>query len=110
MNVNLKRVAALIATEVVFAGSFVAAGVVHLHGTAVADELNVQWCEGFTLPCVYRSDAPWIVTLPACAAEDCSDQPGQVGVWTSREGIAYIEFGEGVTIQVVDDMSPSSQL
>ena len=52
---------------------------------------------------VNLSDVPWIDSLPTCAVEDCSDQPGQVGLWTSREGNAYIEIGEGVTVLVIDD-------
>jgi hypothetical protein len=40
---------------------------------------------------------------PQCAEEDCSDQPGQVGVWLSNEGNSYLELGEGATYLVIDD-------
>ena len=31
---------------------------------------------------------------PVCAVEDCSDQPGQVGVWFDRSGAAWLSLGE----------------
>lgn len=34
-------------------------------------------------------------TLPRCVYEDCSDQPGQIGVWISPDtGEAWISTGE----------------
>ena len=52
---------------------------------------------------VNLTDVPWIDSLPVCHVEDCSDQPGQVGVWTNREGNTYIELGEGITVLVIDN-------
>lgn len=40
---------------------------------------------------------------PQCIEEDCSDQPGQVGVWVSNEGDSYLELGESATYLVIDD-------
>lgn len=40
------------------------------------------------------------VDYPVCEVEDCSDQRGQVGVWTSREGKSYLELGEDVTLPI----------
>jgi hypothetical protein len=34
------------------------------------------------------------VDYPVCAEEDCSDQPGQIGVWTNSEGDRYLSLGE----------------
>lgn len=42
--------------------------------------------------------------LPACAEEDCSDQPDQTGIWTDDDtGNAYLELGEAVTLLIIDD-------
>ena len=40
--------------------------------------------------------APNTVTIEfqACSVEDCSDQPGQVGVWTNKEGRAFLIIDE----------------
>ena len=36
-----------------------------------------------------------------CAVEDCSDQPGQIGVWTSkRTGLSYLIIGENQTYPI----------
>lgn len=43
------------------------------------------------------------VDYPVCVEEDCSDQPGQVGVWTSREGKSYLELGEGITLPITPE-------
>ena len=41
---------------------------------------------------------------PVCFEEDCSDQPGQVGMWEDTDtGNWYLELGESVTYLVVDD-------
>lgn len=40
------------------------------------------------------------VDYPLCAVEDCSDQPGQVGIWTNSEGEQYLELGEFTTIHI----------
>lgn len=38
---------------------------------------------------------------PVCAEEDCSDQPGQIGVWYSGHlGRWLLELGEGQTYVV----------
>jgi hypothetical protein len=35
------------------------------------------------------------VDYPICAVEDCSDQPGQVGLWLDKDtGNWYLELGE----------------
>ncbi|CAM9601767.1 unnamed protein product [Phaeothamnion confervicola] len=34
------------------------------------------------------------VDYPVCSQEDCSDQPGQIGVWFNREGAAWLSLGE----------------
>lgn len=31
---------------------------------------------------------------PVCAAEDCSDQPNQTGVWINRQGYGFLIVGE----------------
>lgn len=41
---------------------------------------------------------------PVCAEEDCSDQPGQVGLWEDKDtGNWYLELGEEVTFLINDD-------
>lgn len=40
------------------------------------------------------------VDYPICYVEDCSDQPGQVGVWTNAEGQSYLELGESITLPI----------
>ncbi|MCV7016740.1 hypothetical protein H7I96_03210 [Mycolicibacterium aichiense] len=41
---------------------------------------------------------------PVCSEEDCSDQPGQVGIWCSkRSGNCYLELGEEATFLINDD-------
>lgn len=50
------------------------------------------------------SDVPDIDTLPVCHVEDCSDVPGQTGVWYSRStGTWLLERGEDYTRAIVDD-------
>ncbi|WP_036438041.1 hypothetical protein [Mycobacterium sp. URHB0044] len=39
------------------------------------------------------------VDYPVCAMEDCSDQPGQVGLWIN-DGHTWLELGEAVTLPV----------
>lgn len=34
------------------------------------------------------------VDYPLCAEEDCSDQPGQLGVWINSEGERWLSVGE----------------
>ena len=34
------------------------------------------------------------VDYPLCAVEDCSDQPGQVGIWTNADGVQWLSLGE----------------
>ncbi|UJD20925.1 hypothetical protein SEA_ZIMMER_87 [Mycobacterium phage Zimmer] len=41
-----------------------------------------------------------LLDFPVCQLEDCSDQPNQVGVWRSNEGISYLELGEGITLRI----------
>ncbi|EHB47613.1 hypothetical protein MycrhDRAFT_5739 [Mycolicibacterium rhodesiae JS60] len=41
------------------------------------------------------------VDYPVCSEEDCSDQPGQVGLWYSRSTKTWLlELGEDVTLIV----------
>lgn len=37
---------------------------------------------------------------PVCSVEDCSDQPGQIGVWFDRSGNPWLSQGE-YSIRVV---------
>jgi hypothetical protein len=32
--------------------------------------------------------------IPVCSVEDCSDQPGQIGIWYSPTGSAWLSVGE----------------
>jgi|JI102314A2RNA_FD_contig_111_259601_length_5021_multi_3_in_0_out_0_14 hypothetical protein len=34
------------------------------------------------------------VEYPICEQEDCSDQPGQIGVWINSEGERWLSVGE----------------
>lgn len=34
------------------------------------------------------------VDYPLCAVEDCSDQPGQIGIWTNADGVQWLSLGE----------------
>lgn len=72
MNTPTKIAFALIGSEVVMAATMVVGGV-HTTGVAIADPVTVT-VDGRE--------------YPLCAVEDCSDQPGQVGVWRSRTGPA----------------------
>ena len=65
--------------------------------------LSSEDCPGKAIPTVNLSDVPFIDQLPICNEEDCSDQNGQIGVWTSHVGNSYIELGEGVTVMVIDN-------
>lgn len=41
------------------------------------------------------------VDYPVCRVEDCSDQPGQVGVWTSPDdGRRWLSLGEGSSVPI----------
>ena len=55
------------------------------------------------VPTISLTDVHDIDTLPVCEVEDCSDQPGQVGVWLSSEGDWYLERGEDYTRLIVDN-------
>lgn len=42
--------------------------------------------------------------LPTCVQEDCSDQPGQIGMWLDKDtGDWYYSAGEGSSFRIVDD-------
>lgn len=44
------------------------------------------------------------IDYPVCAEEDCSDQPGQIGVWYSKHDQRWLlELGEGQTYVVDSD-------
>ncbi|QJD50293.1 hypothetical protein SEA_IWOKEUPLIKEDIS_90 [Mycobacterium phage Iwokeuplikedis] len=52
-------------------------------------------------PTVDLTEAP---DVPVCAVEDCSDQPGQVGMWLDKDtGNWWLSLGEGESFLVVDD-------
>lgn len=54
-------------------------------------------------PTINITDIPNIDSLPVCQVEDCSDQPGQVGVWYSKStGNWYLERGESTWL-IVDN-------
>jgi hypothetical protein len=56
------------------------------------------------LPTIDLTDVPDIDSLPVCHVEDCSDVPGQTGVWFSRStGDWLLERGEDYTRVIVDD-------
>ena len=41
------------------------------------------------------------IDYPVCMVEDCSDQPGQIGVWTSKnDGRSYLIIGEDQTYPI----------
>lgn len=85
MNIGIKITATLIGAQVVMAAAFGLAMPAH----AKASPIN-QW------PMV--PDASMTTTVdgtdyPVCAEEDCSDQPGQVGVWFN-DGRAWLILGE----------------
>jgi len=80
MNVNTKRSIALIGVEVAFAGSFLVGGLASFHGTAHAQPSQTVTVDG--------------ADYPVCYVEDCSDQPGQIGVWFSSDGRAWLSLGE----------------
>lgn len=42
------------------------------------------------------------VDYPVCALEDCSDQPGQIGVWQNEAGDWWLSLGERSYL-VIDD-------
>ncbi len=51
---------------------------------------------------VNLTEIPDLASLPVCAVEDCSDQPGQVGLWQSATGDWYLMRDEA-TYLVIDD-------
>ncbi|QFG08664.1 hypothetical protein PBI_VANISOA_85 [Mycobacterium phage Vanisoa] len=38
--------------------------------------------------------------FPVCEFEDCSDQPGQIGVWINAEGQHWLSLGEDLSILI----------
>lgn len=58
---------------------------------------------GQAVPTIDLTEIPDIDTLPVCAEEDCSDQPGQTGLWQSTEGDWYLERGETKTWLIIDN-------
>ena len=75
-------------------------------GTAYAAE-NCYTAEWLPMPCpneVRLSDIPDIDSLPICTVEDCSDQPGQVGLWLDRDtGNWWLSRGETEFYVIMDD-------
>lgn len=75
------RTAAGIGASLVFSGAFMVAGMTGgIHGTAYAEQPSQ------TVTVDGRD-------YPVCEQEDCSDQPGQVGVWFN-DGRAWLSLGE----------------
>lgn len=92
MNTHITRAAALAGVAAVLCGGAAL-------GTAAAHADG-----GYV---VYLSDttvAQIVDAVPVCSEEDCSDQPGQVGMWLDQgTGNWYLELGASVTLLVVDD-------
>lgn len=56
-------------------------------------------------PGILLSEVPDIDTFPVCRVEDCSDQPGQIGLWFDRDlGDWYLSQGER-SLLVIDDLT-----
>jgi hypothetical protein len=85
---NARRIATIVVgTEIAFAAAFGASGVIGWHGTAYATGcFDAHWSP-IVCPVdeVSLSEIHNVDSLPVCSAEDCSDQPGQVGMWLDRD-------------------------
>lgn len=76
----LTTTAVIIGAEVALA-AILTTGVALGHGTAYADEVTTLTVDG--------------TDYPVCAVEDCSDQPGQIGVWIDPDtGNHWLSIGE----------------
>ena len=55
------------------------------------------------------ADIPNIDALPTCAEEDCSDQPGQIGLWLDRDtGNWWLSVGESSAL-IIDHTAPAQR-
>jgi hypothetical protein len=99
MNVSIARGSAAAGVAVFFTG----AAVLGMQA-ARADDITSHWTPDGR-QAVFLSDIDGLIDqLPVCAEEDCSDQPGQSGMWLDRDtGDWYLELGEAVTLLVYDD-------
>lgn len=70
-----------VAIKGLFAGTFAVSGMVGLSGHAEASPSQTATVDG--------------VDYPVCQQEDCSDQPGQVGLWQDQDtGTWWLSLGE----------------
>lgn len=108
--VTARRVATvLIGSEIGLAALFGVTGALHgFHGVAYASDdmgcFTAQW-EPMDCPTneILLSEIHNPDMLPICGLEDCSDQPGQVGMWLDRDtGNWWLSLGES-SLLVVDD-------
>jgi hypothetical protein len=88
--VNGKQAAALAATLWLFGGLLgLGFGTAHAHAGPGVINLTTMTVDG--------------TDYPVCVMEDCSDQPGQVGLWLDQDtGNWYLSVGE-TSYLVVDD-------
>lgn len=99
INVHVARAATLSGVAAVMYG----AAVLGMAAARADDSIASHWTPDGRLA-VYLSDIDGLVdVLPVCVEEDCSDQPGQVGMWLDSTGNWYLELGESVTLLVDDD-------
>ncbi|URC18171.1 membrane protein [Mycobacterium phage Zenteno07] len=63
------------------------------------------------VPTIDRADIPNIEALPICAEEDCSDQPGQIGLWLDRDtGNWWLSVGESSALIIDHTIDTRKQL
>jgi hypothetical protein len=104
---NARRIATIVVgTEIAFAAAFGASGVIGWHGAAYAQPacFDAHWSP-IVCPVdeVSLSEIRNVDALPVCSAEDCSDQPGQVGMWLDRDtGDWYLSVGQS-SLLIIDD-------
>jgi hypothetical protein len=98
-TIHITRGASLAGAAALFYGAAVLG-----MAAAKADDITSHWTPDGR-QAVYLSDVAGLVDqLPVCAVEDCSDQPGQTGMWLDRDtGDWYMEIGEAVTLLIDDD-------
>jgi hypothetical protein len=93
---SARRIAtAIVGAEIGLAGLFGAFGVLHSNAVAYASPADTAT---ILLSEIHNPDM-----LPVCDEEDCSDQPGQVGMWLDRDtGNWWLSLGDS-SLLVVDD-------
>jgi hypothetical protein len=102
--------AAVVGAEIGLAGLFGAFGVLHTNAVAYADTgcFTAQW-EPMECPAgeIALSEIHNVDMFPVCELEDCSDQPGQVGMWLDRDtGNWRLSLGESSLLVVDDSVAP----